>query len=96
MGGVNEGPNSQQHASKEADYVRRTDVVVERAIALASGGRDEESSVRDLLEASMGKRVALVMARQQINVQAAAIGSDRSARALSLIDAAIATADLAD
>jgi hypothetical protein len=44
----------------------------------------------------MGKRVALVMARQRINEQAAAIGADRSARALSLIDAAIATGDLAD
>jgi hypothetical protein len=76
--------------------MRTTEVVLERALALAAEGRDEESSVRDLLEASMGKRVALVMARQRIDEQAAAIGVDRSARAISLIDAAIATGDLAD
>jgi hypothetical protein len=76
--------------------MRTTEVVLERALALAAEGHDEESSVRDLLEASMGKRVALVMARQRIDQQAADIGADRSARAMSLIDAAIATGDLAD
>lgn len=75
--------------------MKTTDVVVERALALASEGYDEESSVRDLLEASMGKRVALVMARQRINEQADAIGADRSVRAVSLIEAAIAKGDLA-
>ncbi len=75
--------------------MRTTDVVVERALALADEGHDEESSVLDLLEASMGKRVALVMARQRINEQADAIGADRSARAVSLIEAAIAKGDLA-
>lgn len=76
--------------------MRTTDVVLERALVLADEGNDEEGSVRDLLEAALGKRVALVMARQRINEQVADIGPDRSARAISLIDAAIATGDLAD
>lgn len=76
--------------------MKTTDVVVERALVLADEGHDEESSVRDLLEAALGKRVALVMARQRINEQVADIGADRSARAISLIEAAIATGDLAD
>jgi hypothetical protein len=75
--------------------MKTTDVVVERALALVSEGHDEESSVHDLLGASMGKRVALVMARQRIKEQADAIGADRSARAVSLIEAAIAKGDLA-
>jgi hypothetical protein len=76
--------------------MKTTDIVLERALALAAQEQDEEEAVRELLEAAMGKRVALVMARQRINEQAAVVGAERAARAVSLLDATIATGDLAD
>lgn len=76
--------------------MRTTDIVIERALALAAEEQDEEQAARELLEAALGKRVALVMARQRINEQAAVIGAERAARAVSLLDATIATGNLTD
>jgi hypothetical protein len=76
--------------------MRTTDIVIERALALAAEEQDEEEAARQLLEAAMGKRVALVMARQRINEQAAVIGAERAVRAVSLLDATIATGDVTD
>ena len=73
-----------------------TDAVFERALGLAAEQRAEEDAVRELLEVAMGKRVSLVMARQRINDQADDLGAEVAARAASLLDATIATGDLAD
>lgn len=76
--------------------MRTTDIVIERALTLAVEEQDEEQAARELLEAALGKRVALVMARQRINEQAAVIGAERAARAVSLLDVTIATGDVTD
>jgi len=78
------------------DLVRTTDAVFERALGLAAEQRAEGDAVRELLETAMGKRVALVMARQRIKDQADDLGAEVAARAVSLLDATIATGDLAD
>ena len=75
--------------------MRTTEMVYERALRLAAEGRDEESSIRELLETALGKRVALVMARQRIMDQAD-LGDEVASRAAALIDATIATSALAD
>lgn len=76
--------------------MRTTDAVFERALRLATEQRAEEDAVRELLEASMGKRVALVMARQRITDQADDLGAEVAERAASMLDATIATGNLAD
>lgn len=76
--------------------MRTTDAVFERTLALAAEQRDEEGAVRELRKVAMGKRVALVMARQRINDQAADLGVEVATRAVSLLDATIATGDFAD
>jgi hypothetical protein len=75
--------------------MRTTELVYERALRLAVEGRDEEDSIRELLETALGKRVALVMARQRIMDQAD-LGDEVASRAAALIDATIATSAVAD
>ncbi len=46
--------------------MRTSDVVRERALALAAAGRDDDSAVEEVAEVATGKRIALVMARQEL------------------------------
>jgi hypothetical protein len=69
--------------------MRATDVVRERALALAAAGRDDDSAVEELAEAALGKRIALVMARQEL--QTTAEGHAENAAAASLLDRAVSS-----
>jgi hypothetical protein len=67
-----------------------SDAVFERAIALAAEDGDEEHAVSELRQTALGRRVALVMAKQRIESQPDDVAADVAARAVSLLDAAIA------
>jgi hypothetical protein len=71
--------------------MRTTDVVRERAVALAAAGRDDDSAVEEVAEAAMGKRIALVMPRQELETASA-----ESAAAASLLGRAISSRTLPD
>jgi hypothetical protein len=67
-----------------------SDTVFERALALAVENGDEERAVSELRQTALGRRVALVMAKQRIESQSDDLAADVAARAVSLLDAAIA------
>lgn len=62
------------------------DIVMERALALAGEEMDTEEAVRELLEASGDRRVAVVMARRHLLEQAGDGPEGRAARAIDLLD----------
>jgi hypothetical protein len=68
-----------------------SDTVAELAISLVDEGKDATSAVVDLREASLGRRVSLVMAKQKL------AGDDRdTTAAVALLDEALNTGDWAD
>lgn len=75
--------------------MRTTDVVRERALALAAMGRADDAAVEELTQAAIGKRVALVMARQELET-APPDDSDHAAAAAELLDRALAARAWAD
>jgi hypothetical protein len=71
--------------------VSTSDTVAELAISLVDEGKDPTSAVVDLREASQGRRVSLVMAKQKLS------GDDRdTTAAVALLDEALNTGDWAD
>jgi hypothetical protein len=74
--------------------MRTTDVVRERALALAGMGRDDDAAVEELIEAAAGKRVAIVMARQEL--ETAPGGDSRAGAAASLLHRALSARVWAD
>jgi hypothetical protein len=58
--------------------MRATDVVRERALALAATVRDDDAAIEELIEAAMGRRVAVVMARHSRKRQIRACTGRRS------------------
>ncbi len=66
-----------------------SDEVVRTAIALASSGRGDEEAIAEILIASSGRRVSMVLARQHLAQDHGGAPSD-AARAVQLLDAALA------
>jgi hypothetical protein len=52
-------------------------------------GRDEDAAVEELIQAAIGRRVAIVMARQELETDPAD-GSERAAAAAELLGRALA------
>ena len=65
------------------------DAVRERALELAIAGRDDEQAVSEVLEAAAGRRVAVVMARQELDQVPDALDPETLTRAASLLDRAL-------
>jgi hypothetical protein len=59
-----------------------SDIVMERALALATDGTQTEEAVRDLLATAEGRRVSVVLARQHLVERDDA----DAARAVELLD----------
>jgi hypothetical protein len=71
--------------------VQTSDAVMNRSFELAEQMREDEEAVAELVAAAEGKRVSLVMAKQQIanDLPAGEPASAMTQRAVSLIDRAV-------
>ena len=65
-----------------------SDDVSALAVSLAQEGRDTASAVADLRESSLGKRVAVVMAKQKLE---GGESTDDTNAAIALLDATLKT-----
>jgi hypothetical protein len=62
------------------------ETVRERALSLAEAGAPTEQAVTELLESSGDRRVAVVLAEQELRGELDAAGSDVLSRAVELLD----------
>lgn len=69
--------------------MRTTDTVRELALSLAAAGRDDAEAVGELVESAMGRRVAIVMARHELEQVADAVEPEIATQAASLLDRAL-------
>jgi hypothetical protein len=69
--------------------MRTTDTVRELALSLAAVRRDDTEAVGELVETAMGRRVAVVMARQELEHVADAVNPEIATRTASLLDRAL-------
>ncbi|HJP65539.1 MAG TPA: hypothetical protein VKA30_04455 [Actinomycetota bacterium] len=63
-----------------------SEAVQERALALAESDTDTDTAVRDLLECCAQRRVSVVLARQHLAEAPSDASSERTDRAVELLD----------